>query len=267
MAGLTGAECRAGNPFSEDSIHGGGMALALDSGTIQLLLLAVELVLLVATLALLVLNRREMRAREVLMRHFTSVADVITRQEYFVAVVEALQGAEKTLDGSVTGSPPSNEEGEVIRQILRSIAEAAKKGVAVRYLLPLAPDRLKMGKFYTANGAQVKFSPSVLISDARYMCVDGKEVLVGVPERSGRNEPTRKGYTIVSESVSRLFAREFEDQWGAEAARTYERYLKELVGNARTANPSASPELIAGNLGLEARDVESALRSLGKEDT
>jgi phosphatidylserine/phosphatidylglycerophosphate/cardiolipin synthase-like enzyme len=239
--------------------------LALDNGTIQVLLLAVELILLVATLSVLVLNRREMKARERLMRHFSSVADVITRQEYFVAVVDAIQRAERTLIGSVTGSPPSNEEGEVIRQILNSLADASKRGVNLRYLLPLAPDRLRMGRQYTRNGAQVRFSPSVLISDARYTCVDGRVVLVGVPERSGRNEPTRKGYTISSESVSRLFMREFEESWTAAEAKSYEDYLKDLVKQARASNPNASPELIAGNLGIETDDVELTLRALGQK--
>lgn len=241
------------------------MAFALDNGTIQVLLLVVELVLLVATLSLLVLNRRETRAREVLMRHFTSVADVITRQEYFVAVIDAVQRSQKTLVGSVTGSPPSNEEGEIIRQILNSIAEAAKRKVAIRYLLPLAPDRLRMGRLYSRSGAIVKFSPSVLIGDARYSCVDSKIVLVGIPERSGKNEPTRKGYTIGSESVARLFMRDFEEQWATPGAMTYEDYLKELVGQARASNSSASPELIAGNLGVGKEDVEEALRALGQK--
>lgn len=239
------------------------MALVLDNGTVQVLLLVVELVLLVATLLLLVLNRRETRAREVLMRHFTSVADVITRQEYFVAVIDAVQRSQKTLVGSVTGSPPSNEEGEVIRQILNSIAEAAKRKVEIRYLLPLAPDRLRMGRLYSRSGAQVKFSPSVLIGDARYSCIDSKVVLVGIPERSGRNEPTRKGYTIASESVAHLFTRDFEEQWAMPGARTYQDYLLELVGQARVSNPGASPELIAGNLGIGKEDVEGALTVLG----
>jgi hypothetical protein len=233
----------------------------VDNGTVQLLLLAVELVLLVATLSLLVLNRREMRAREALMRHFTSVADVITRQEYFVAVIDAVQRAQRTLAGSVTGSPPSNEEGEVIRQILNSIAEASRRGVAIRYLLPLAPDRLRMGRLYSRSGAKVKFSPSVLIGDARYTCVDGKVVLIGIPERSGRNEPTRKGYTIASESVAALFSKDFEEQWSAPGAKSYEDYLRELVGQARASNPSASAELIAGNLGVGREDVEQVLGS------
>ena len=241
------------------------MAFALDNGTVQLLLLVVELVLLVATLSLLVLNRKETAAREIMMRHFSTVADVITRQEYFVAVIDSVQRAEKSLDGEVTGSPPSSEEGEIIRQILNSISEASKRMVTIGYLLPMAPDRLRMGWLYEKSGAQVKFSPSVLIGDARYTCIDGKVVLVGIPERSGRNEPTRKGYTIASESVARLFSKDFAEQWATPGARTYKEYLMELVGQARGSNPSTSSELVAGNLGVGKEDVEDALRSLGQK--
>ena len=240
------------------------MALGLDTGTIQLLLLAVELILLVPTLLLLVLNRREVGERETLMRHFSSVADVITRQEYFVAVVDAIQRSEHTLVGSVTGSPPVNEEGEVIRHILNSISEASKRGVEIRYLLPLAPDRLRMGSLYAKSGARVKFSPAVLVSDARYMCTDSKVVIIGVPERQGRNEPTRKGYTVQSESVSRLFMNDFEEVWGSAPSKSYDQYLRELVGQARAGNAAASSGLIAGQIGVSTEDVESAIRSLGE---
>jgi hypothetical protein len=240
------------------------MAIGLDSSTVQLILLAVELILLVATLTVLVANRREFKSREVLMRHFSSVADVITRQEYFVAVVDAMQRTERTLLGNVTGSPPSREEGEVIQQILGTLADASKRGVKIRYMLPLGPDRVRMGSLYSKNGAEVRFSPSLLISDARYMCSDEKLVLVGVPERTGRNEPTRKGYSIPSESVARLFSKDFEGLWDAPEARSFEGYLKELVGLARGSNPTASPELIAGNLGVMKEDVELVLRALGQ---
>jgi hypothetical protein len=239
------------------------VVLALDSGTVQILLLAVELILLVPTLSLLILNRREIGARETLMRHFSSVADVITRQEYFVAVVDAIQRSERTLVGSVTGSSPLNEEGEVIRHILGSIAEASKRGVQLRYLLPLAPDRLKMGSLYSKNGAKVKFSPAVLVSDARYMCIDSKTVIIGVPERQGRDEPTRKGYTVQSESVSRLFMREFEELWESPQSKSYDQYLRELVGQTRTGNSTASPGLIASQIGVSPEEVESAIKSIG----
>jgi len=235
------------------------VVLGLDLATVQFLLLAVELVLLIATIFLLLLNRREAKSRETMMQHFSSVADVITRQEYFVAVVDAIQRAEKTLAGSVTGSPPSSEEGEVVRQILGAIAEAAKRKVQVRYLLPLAPDRLRMGRMYQANGAEVRFNPSLLVSDVRYMCVDRKLVLIGVPERNGRNEPTRKGYTVPSESVAYLFGTQFEEQWASKDTRSYQDYLKELVSQAMGSNPSLSLDLVAANLGVGKEDVTAAL--------
>jgi hypothetical protein len=235
------------------------VALSIDLATVQSVLLGVELVLLVATILLLVLNRREAKSREVMMRHFSSVADVITRQEYFVAVVDAIQRAEKTLVGSVTGSSPSSEEGEVVRQILGSIAEAAKRKVEVRYLLPLAPDRLRMGRMYKASGAEVRFNPSILVSDMRYMCVDRKLVLIGVPERHGRNEPTRKGYAVPSESVANLFGTQFEEQWASKDTRSYPEYLKELVSQAMASNPSLSLDLVAANLGVGKEDVAAAV--------
>src|SRR3989475_9969379 len=105
------------------------MVLQVELGTFQLPLLIVELFLLVATVSLLVLNRREQKAREKMIDHFSSVADVITRQEYFVAVVDAIQRAERSLCGSVSGSLPTHEDGEVIQQILDAIADAGRRGV------------------------------------------------------------------------------------------------------------------------------------------
>ena len=237
----------------------------MDAATTQLILLVVELALLVATFVLLWANRREAKSREALIRHFTSVADVITRQEYFVAVIETIQRAEKSLFGSVTGNPPSPEEGEVVQQILDALAGASGRGVRIRYMLPQSPDRLRMGGLYVKTGAEVRFNPSILISDARYMCMDGKLVLVGVPERTGGNEPTRKGYSIPSESVCGLFSGEFESKWDSAESKGYVAYLKELVGLARSSNPTASPELIATNLRIEKEDVIMTLRELGEE--
>ena len=237
------------------------MVLQVELGTFQLPLLIVELFLLVATVSLLVLNRKEQKAREKMIDHFSSVADVITRQEYFVAVVDAIQRAERSLCGSVSGSPPTHEEGEVIQQILDTIADAARRGVKMRYLLPLAPDRLQMGKRYKLSGAEVEFHPSLLISDMRYMLVDDRLVLVGVPERKGRNEPTRKGFTIPSESVAHLFKTQFEAEWASKEAKGYQEYLGQLVAQARVSNPSVSVELVARNLGVDREDVVAVATS------
>jgi hypothetical protein len=240
------------------SLH---VLLQVDLNSLQVPLLLVEFFLLLTTVALLILNRREAKSRQVMMNQFSSVADVITRQEYFVAVIDALGRAERRLAGSVTGSPPSPEEGEVIQEILDAVNGATRRGVEVRYLLPLVPDRLQMAKKYTSMGAQVKLHSALLISDARYMLVDDRMVLVGVPERKGRNEPTRKGYAIPSESVAHLFKAEFEAHWNSNEAKTYSSYLSELVAGARSSNPNISVDLIASNLGIEREDVDAVASS------
>ncbi len=118
-----------------------------------------------------------------------------------------------------------------------------------------------MGKRYKLSGADVKFHPSFLVSDMRCMLVDDRLVLLGVPERKGRNEPTRKGFTIPSESVAHLFKTQFETQWNE--AKGYQQYLGELVATARTSEPSVSVELVAGNLGVDKEDVVAAVGSAG----
>jgi hypothetical protein len=115
-----------------------------------------------------------------------------------------------------------------------------------------------MGKMYKASGAEVRFSSSILVSDMRYMCVDRKMVIIGIPERNGRNEPTRKGYTIPSESVAHLFGTQFEEQWAAKDSRSYPEYLKELVSQVMASNPSLSLDLVAANLGVGKEDVAAA---------
>jgi len=226
------------------------------------LLLIVEPFLLVVTILLLVLNRREMKSRDSLLRHLSATADVVTRQEYFVTVLESLHAARSSVSGSVTGSAPQAEEGEVIQQVADAISMAVRRGVKVRYLLPYAPDRLQMAHLYAKAGADVRFSPGVLVSDARYMVIDGRSVVIGVPERKGRDEPTRKGYVVPSESIATMFSEQFERQWAAADSRSYDEHLGEVVAKARKSNPTISSDLIASNLRVSKDDVEKVLSRL-----
>jgi hypothetical protein len=231
----------------------------LQSDVVTFALLLIEPLLLIATLLLLFLNRREQRGRDSLLRRLSAATDVVSRQEYFVAVLGAFQSANVYVYGSVTGSAPQPEESEVIHQLTEAMSSAAKRGAKVRYILPLAPDRLQVAQMYTNAGAEVRFNPGVLVSDARFMIVDDKSVVVGVPERKGRNEPTRKGYVIPSETVASLFKKEFEEKWSSPETKTHEAYISDVVSNARRANPTISSELIAANLRLETKEVERYL--------
>ncbi len=151
----------------------------------------------------------------------------------------------------------------MIHQVTNAISQAVAKGVQVRYLLPSAPDRLQMAQKYVNAGAEVRFNPEVLVSDARYMVVDNQSVVIGVPERRGRDEPTRKGYVVPSESVASLFREEFEKRWTSKEAKAYLTYLGEVVGKARQSNPSISTELIATNLKVDRKDIDGILGKLG----
>jgi hypothetical protein len=118
-----------------------------------------------------------------------------------------------------------------------------------------------MAQRYAKAGAGVRFNPEVLVSDARYMIVDGQSVVIGVPERKGKDEPTRKGYIVPSESVASMFTQEFEKRWTSSEAKPYEDYLSEVVGRARQSNPSISSELIASNLKVPKEDIDAILRN------
>ncbi len=232
------------------------MSSLLQSDLLSFALLIIEPFLLIVTLLLLILNRREQRGRDSLLRRLSAATDVVSRQEYFVAVLGSLQSATGYVYGSVTGSAPQPEEAEVVHQLTEAMSLAVRRGAKVRYILPLVPDRLQVAQLYAQAGAEVRFNPGVLVSDARYMIVDDRSVVVGVPERKGRNEPTRKGYVIPSETIAALFKGDFEAKWRSDETKTYEDYLAEVVTNARRSNPAISSELIAANLKLDRKEIE-----------
>lgn len=232
----------------------------LQSDVVNLLLLAVELFLLIVTITLLVLNRREQHGRDRLLKHLSAATDVVSRQEYFVTVLESIQTAEKYIHGIVTGSAPPPQEAEVIHKVTDVISQAVARGVDVRYILPHSPDRLQIAQQYAKAGAEVRFNPAVLVIDARYMVIDDKSVVIGVPERKGTDEPTRKGYVVPSESIAAMFREEFEKKWTSPEAKGYKYYLTEVVTRARQSNPKISAELIASNLRVPKEDIEALLR-------
>ncbi|MDG6900652.1 MAG: hypothetical protein JRM80_01625 [Nitrososphaerota archaeon] len=235
----------------------------LQSDVVNVVLLGVELFLLIVTITLLVLNRRELHGRDRLVQRLTAATDVVSRQEYFVSVLGSIQSAKKSVTGVVTGSSPSAEETEVINQVTSAISGAVARGAEVRYILPRAPDRLHVAQLYQKAGASVRFNPEVLVSDMRYMIVDDQSVVIGVPERKGKDEPTRKGYVVPSESVASMFRQEFEKRWTSADAKPYADYLAEVVGKARQTNQTTSAELIASNLRLQKDDVERILAGKG----
>lgn len=221
-------------------------------------LLIVELALLLLTVYLLFSSMREARERTKLIDQLVKATRTFSRTEYFTEVLESVGEATKYIYAAVTGTSPRDEEKEVIERLLTQYSKAAKIGVKLRFLLPKDPDRLMMGYKYKRAGGEVRYNPALLVSDLRYMVIDGNLVVIGLPERGGLEEPTRKGHKIYSEGVASLFQERFEKVWNSPASIGYEEYLKQTIKEAVKNNPSISNELLSTLLRIPIEEIKRA---------
>ncbi len=217
----------------------------LENNLIISVLLIVELALLILTVYLLVLTFRETRHREALIDRLMAATRTFTRAEYFTVVQEALGEATQYVYASVTGTKPKEEEKSHVERILMSINRASKMGVDIRILLPRDPSRLYMGYRYTSAGAKVKFNKSLLVNELRYMIVDGNTIILGVPEKRGLEEPTRKGHRIYSEGFALILKERFENIWNSDTSISYDEYTHEVIEEIISETPGVSIEYIS----------------------
>ena len=217
-------------------------------------LLAVELILLIATLALLIQARRESKGRENLLEQMAHTARIVSRQEYFNAVHYVMQSARASIQGSITGSIPSTaEQTDQVQAIIDHIALAKSRGVKIQYILPKSPDRLVIANRYKQAGAEVRLHGGIIVSDLRYTVIDHAYTVLGLPSSAGENQPTREGYVIPSEALAEIFLRQFEEGW--KASTPYDEYLKTIVSEIRTHNPKISPQILSSQLQLPESEI------------
>lgn len=193
---------------------------------IEFALLLLESVLLVATVILLLYGIHEGKRRDHLLTEVGRVTKVLTRQEYFFSIMEAMLDARKEIIGCITGRSPSGDDIRMTRHIADAIEGMTRKGVTVRYLLPKFPDRLRVGVQYTKAGAEVLFSSCLEVHNLRYIVVDEKIVVLGMPERSGEKEATKEGYAIPSAGLASVLKEHFEE---CEEKTSLTDYLREVL--------------------------------------
>jgi len=217
-------------------------------------LLAVELVLLIATLALLIQARRESAGREKLLEQMAHTARIVSRQEYFNAVHFVMQSARNSIKGSITGSAPSTtEQKDQVQAIIDRISLAKTRGVRVQYILPKSPDRLVVANQYREAGAEIRLHAGIIVSDLRYTVIDNTYTVLGLPSSAGENQPTREGYVIPSEALAEIFLRQFQARW--EEAAPYDEYLKTIVSDVRSHNPNISVQLLSSELQIPEPEI------------
>lgn len=233
--------------------------MALD---LNFVLLVVELVLLVPTLLLLVLGRNEEKGRKQLLTHITNMAKMVSRQEYFNSVHTSMQKANSSIKGSITGSAPkSKEEEELVQSMVEEIRRAAKRGVSIKYLVPQSQDRLRIASMYREAGAEIRFHPGLVVSDLRFVVVDEKSSVLGLPGVAGQNQPTREGYMIPSEGLSEILLSQFESKW--QGGMEYDKYVKGVLEEVKSHSPNVSDRLLSTQLQLS----ESELRRISQNQT
>jgi hypothetical protein len=220
--------------------------------TLEVGLLLLESVLLIVTVTLLIFNIHEGKQRDILLREVGRATRVLSRQEYFLSLMDSMLDAEKEIIGCITGRSPSGDDIKRTRNIVDTIEKMTQKGVRIRYLLPKFPDRLQIGVQYAKAGAEVLFSSCLMVHNIRYSIVDERIVVLGIPENAGEKEATRKGYKIPSEGLAMILKDSFN---ACEKQTSLKEYLQEVIEHT-----GATPEHLAREFHLDEEDLKKLLQ-------
>lgn len=204
-------------------------------------LLMLESILLVVTIILLIYSIKEGRGRKGLLLEVGKATKILTRQEYFLTVTDSMMDAKTEVIGAITGRLPAGDDKKRTHDVTANIERLTKNNVSVKYLLPKFPDRLHIGYLYTKAGAEVRYSGCAVAHDIRYIVVDGRLVVIGIPEITGEKEATKKGYRIPSEGLAVILKEHFYGCWDKNIR--YEDYVKEVIKQTGTTTKSLAREL------------------------
>ncbi|MDQ7786307.1 MAG: hypothetical protein RDU01_01745 [Thermodesulfovibrionales bacterium] len=217
--------------------------------TVETILLILESLLLGFTIILLLFSIKEGRGRKNLLLEVEKTTKVLTRQEYFLTVMDAMLDAREEVAGFITGRLPTGDDTKRTRAIMNNIERLSKEGVSVKYIMPKFHDRIHIGNLYTKAGAHVKYSTCAIVHDFRYIVVDDRIVVIGMPESTGEKEATRKGYRIPSEGLSAVLKEYFYKCW--EENIDHADYVKEVMKQT-----GASLKVLAQELQISEEDLE-----------
>lgn len=211
-------------------------------------LLILESILLIVTIVLLIYSIKEGKQRDRLLIEVSKATKVLSRQEYFLTVIDSMMDAEREIIGTITGRPPKGEDKKLTRDVIETIEKLSKKGVKITYLLPKFSDRLHIGYLYTKAGAEVRYSNCVMVHNIRFIVVDERTVVLGIPEFTGEREATKKGYRIPSEGLAIILKDYFnqcENQIG------FVDYLKEVMSQTGASTSHIAKEFEIDEEGLK----------------
>lgn len=221
--------------------------------TIEKPLLILESVLLIVTIILLLYSIKEGKGRKKLLLEVGKFTKILTRQEYFLMVIDSMTDAKEEIVAIITGRLPADEDKKRIKDIIHNIESLSKKGVKLKYLLPKFHDRLHIGYLYSKAGAEVRYSICAIANNIRFIIVDERIAVIGIPESTGEKEATRKGFRIPSEGLAGILKDHFYRCW--EVSTPYDAFVKEIIQQT-----GLTPKLIGKELQIDERELESLLK-------
>ena len=174
---------------------------------------------------------------------------VLTRQEYFLTVMDAMLDSQVEVIGFITGRMPTGEDTKRTRAIVNNIERLYRQGVSVKYIIPKFHDRIHLGNMYCKAGAQIRYSTCAIVHDFRYIVVDDRIVVIGIPESTGEKEATRKGYRIPSEGLAAILKEYFNRCWGGNIG--HADYVKEVIEQS-----GATLKVLAQELRISEEELE-----------
>ncbi len=216
--------------------------------SIEIVLLSLESILLIVTIILLIYSIKEGKQRNKLILEMGKATKVLTRQEYFLAILDSMMDAKEEITGCITGRLPSGDDKRMVRDIIANIERMTKKGVRVRYLMPKFPDRLHLGYLYMKAGAEILYSSCLMVHNIRFIVIDDRIVVIGIPESIGEREATKKGYRIPSEGLAMMLKNYLDS---CEKQSNFTEYLKEVISQT-----GATPEHIAREYQIDEKELK-----------
>ena len=216
--------------------------------SIEFALILLESVLLIATIVLLIYSIREGKRRDGLLREVGRATKVLTRQEYFASIMDSMMDAKQEIIGCITGTPPTSDDIHMTRHIANAIEGMTRKGIRIKYLLPKFPDRLPIAVLYAKAGAEIRFSTCLMVHNLRYIVIDERIVVLGIPENIGEREATKKGFKIPSEGLALVLKNYFSE---CDRQNSLSEYIHEV-----TQQTGASLEHLAREFHLDENDLK-----------
>ncbi|MCE5193867.1 MAG: hypothetical protein LLF28_00165 [Nitrospiraceae bacterium] len=227
--------------------------------SIEKLLLIIESVLLLFTIVLILYSLKEGKSRKHLLVEVKRAVKILSRQEYFFAVTESMMNANSYVIGCITGRLPLGEDRKRTKTLMNNIEKLTKKGIVVKYLVPKFPDRLHIGYLYSKAGAEVRYSAYPLAHDFRYIVIDDRLTIIGVPASTGEKEATKKGHKIPSEGLASILKEHFHSCWDSNI--THKEYLQKVLKQT-----GATPSLLAKELQIEEKELRQFIESAAQAE-